>query len=72
MLAIKVLRERKAMSQNELADKIGVDRTSVTKWESGSAVPSATKLPKIAEVLCCSIDDLFQPISGGEYANGSK
>lgn len=59
MIAIKEKRKKINMSQKELADKVGVDRTSIAKWESGAAIPAALKLPKIAEVLGCSIDELF-------------
>lgn len=56
---IRKLREAANLTQNEIAEKIGVDRTAVVKWETGVAFPTSAKLPKLAEVLGCSISDLF-------------
>lgn len=54
------LRKSKKMSQEDVAKLVGVDRTSIAKWEAGVAMPTADKLPKIAEVFECTIDDLFK------------
>lgn len=65
MKGIKRLREAAGLTQGALAEMVGVDRTAVVKWESGSAFPSSAKLPKIAEVLRCSISDLFAEEKAG-------
>ena len=54
------LRKSVGLTQEQLADKLGVERTTVAKWETGEASPRADKLPKLAEVLGCRIDDLFE------------
>lgn len=59
MMAIKDQREKAGLSQQALAEKLGTDRTTVTKWETGSSMPNAAKIPIIAEILNCSISDLF-------------
>lgn len=59
MKSIRELREAAGLTQGALAEKIGVDRTAVVKWETGVAFPSSAKLPKLAEVLGCGIADLF-------------
>ena len=56
---IRDLRESAGLTQGELASELGVDRSAVTKWETGEAMPRASLLPKLAEVLQCSIDDLY-------------
>lgn len=48
------------MTQKELADKLNVDQTAVSQWERGEAMPRADKLPEIAKILGCTIDDLFE------------
>lgn len=58
-MKIKHFREKLNMTQETLANKLNVDKSAVTKWETGVAVPKANKLPKIAEVLECTIDELF-------------
>ena len=53
------LRERAKMTQRELAEMLGVERSSIAKWESGSAYPRAAQLPALAKALSCSIDELY-------------
>lgn len=59
MRSIKELREAAGITQQELADSIGVDRSTVAKWESGAASPAFSKIPKLADGLKCEISDLF-------------
>jgi transcriptional regulator with XRE-family HTH domain len=56
---IKVLRLKASMTQEQLANKIGVSAQSVSKWEKGISMPDITLLPFISEVFGVSIDDLF-------------
>ena len=56
---IKDLRVAKGLTQQQMADALGENRTTVTKWESTDAFPRADKLPQIADLLGCSIDQLF-------------
>lgn len=59
IMRIKAYRESAGMTQRELGTQMGVDVTSVTKWESEVALPKARDLPRLAQVLGCSISDLF-------------
>ena len=59
MKNIKDLREAAGLTQSALAEKVGVDRTAVAKWETGAAFPASGKLPKIAVILGCTVSDLF-------------
>lgn len=56
---ITMLRKRNGWSQEELAEKLGVSRQAVSKWESGRSVPDADILMKIADVLDVSLSDLL-------------
>ena len=56
---IENIRSLKRISQKDLAEEIGVSQSAVSQWESGQAFPSSDKLPQIAKILGCSIDDLF-------------
>ena len=56
---LKNIRIRNNLTQLQLAGKIGVDVSTVTKWETGSSYPRAEMLPGIAKTLGCSIDELF-------------
>ena len=59
MEGIKQKREALGITQKQLAEKMGIERSTVAKWDAGAAFPSAAKLPKLAEVLGCSVADLF-------------
>lgn len=56
---IKEMRIKKNMSQKELSEKMEVGQSTVAMWETGKISPTADKLPKLAKVLGCRIDDLF-------------
>ena len=59
MTEIKILREKAGMTQAQLAEKMGTSQGAVALWETGARMPRADKLPKLAEILGCSIADLF-------------
>lgn len=59
-MKIKELRVDKGLTQEELAKEMNVTRSTVSMWETGAAFPPGNKLPKLAEVLGCSIDDLYK------------
>lgn len=65
MTIIKQLRKDMGMTQNQLAEKMGVERSAVAKWEAGAAQPSTAKLPALAEALGCSVADLFSKKPNG-------
>ena len=60
MHTIKELREKAGITQLMLAERLGIERSTVAKWEAGVSLPNAAKLPAIADVLGCNISDLFQ------------
>ena len=53
-------RRAAGLTQQELADALGISRSLVAMIETGQAWPSAAFLPAMAEVLGCSIDELYQ------------
>lgn len=56
---IRRFRKKTKMTQEELADKIGVSFQAVSKWENAQSAPDISLLPLLAEVFNCRIDDLF-------------
>lgn len=56
---IKQLRFKARLTQEQLAEKLGVGVQSVSKWENAVAMPDITTLPLLAEIFGVSIDDLF-------------
>ena len=53
------LRRRYGLSQEELANRIGVSRQAVFKWESGSNMPDMDKIKKIVKLFNVSFDFLL-------------
>lgn len=59
----KILSLRKAhnLTQEQLAEQINVSRQSVSKWESGQAVPEIDKLTALSQVFHVTTDYLLKP-----------
>lgn len=60
------MRKRAKLKQQELADLLNVERSTVAKWGIGAAYPRASQLPALAKALQCSIDDLYEEGSTDE------
>lgn len=56
---IKSLRLSCSMTQEQLAQRIGVSAQAVSKWESGTNMPDIQLLPDLSVIFGVSIDDLF-------------
>ncbi len=59
MNTIRQRREALGWTIRELAEKVGSDISSVSHWENEKKIPRPTKKRKLAEVLNCSLSDLF-------------
>lgn len=57
---IRVARAEERMTQQQLADAIGVSRQTINAIESGKFVPSAVLALKIARVFSVSVEEIFQ------------
>lgn len=55
---LQYLRKRFHFSQEEVAERIGVSRQAVAKWESGETIPDLPNSAKLAELYDVSLDDL--------------
>ena len=56
---IKQLREKRNMTQNELAEKIGVSSKTVSKWETAKGLPDISLLQPLAQALGISVIELM-------------
>ena len=56
---IKYLRKQRDISQEVLADYLGVTFQAVSKWETGAAMPDIVMIPAIASFFGISTDELF-------------
>ena len=58
-------RKELGMTQKELADKMNVTDKAVSKWERGIACPDTGSIPKLAQILGLSLEELMRADSVG-------
>lgn len=58
-LTIKTLREKKGLTQAELADKLGVSSKAISKWETGKGFPDITLIEPLSKVLSVTVMELM-------------
>lgn len=70
----KLAMQRKAnnLSQEQLADAMGVTRQSVSKWESGESYPDMAKIIQLCKILNCSLNDIMEDGVMGEIKNSDE
>lgn len=59
MEKIRELRERRGLSQSQLADMLGVSRPTVIYWEQGKSMPHVKYIKSLASILKCKVSDLL-------------
>ena len=55
---LKDIRKKEGMSQEQLAEKIGVSRQAITKWETGRGLPDVENMVILAEIFKMTLDEL--------------
>lgn len=60
MEGLKDMRERQNLTQEEVAQAVGVSRVAVLKWEKRQCAPNGKYLPKLASLLKCSTNDILR------------
>ena len=56
---ISSLRKEKGMTQNDLAEKMNVTDKAVSKWERNLSCPDVNSIPKLAEILGTTVEELL-------------
>lgn len=73
---LKAAREKKNMTQKEVADSIGVAKSTYSLYESGNREPNVQTIKKIADTLNVSADDLLglneQPTTMAAHFDGDE
>ena len=54
------LRKLHHLSQEELAEKVGVSRQTLSKWETGESIPDIVRCKQLADVFSVTLDDLVK------------
>ncbi len=63
---LRKMRTRIGITQTELARRLGVRQNTITQWERGSRQPRAEMLPKLADTLGCTLDELLRTAKAAE------
>ena len=58
---VSILRKAAGLTQEQLAKRLGVSRTTVCMWEIRSETPPSKYLLALSEALGCSVEDLLKP-----------
>jgi transcriptional regulator with XRE-family HTH domain len=59
---LKTLRENAGLNQKELAERLGVDQASVSRWERGIGEPGVSMVVPLATILDVPLETLIGPI----------
>lgn len=59
---LKKLRNKKGLSQQDLADKVYVTRATISRWESGNRLPDAMMISRLAKVLGVDVNVLLSAV----------
>lgn len=57
---LQLLRKQNGLSQEQLSDKLGIARQTVSKWETGQAVPELSTLIRLSELYGVTIDRMVK------------
>ena len=60
---LTLIRKSRGYTQAQMAEKLGISRSTYTNYESGNRSPDLETLEKIREILDCSMDELFGRVS---------
>ena len=61
---IAMRRNYMQLTQEEMADRVGVSKSAIAKWETDGGPPDRDNLRKLAEIINVSVDDLHRVIRG--------
>ena len=62
LVRLKLVRQRKALTQQQLAERAGVNRVTIVRLEGGEDQPFPTTVRKLADALGVDPEDLMQPL----------
>lgn len=65
---LKNLRTKTGLSQRELAEKMYVNRSTITRWESGSRLPNVVMISRLSQCLGVNVNTLFSTAAESDDA----
>ncbi|MDE7365664.1 MAG: helix-turn-helix domain-containing protein [Ruminococcus sp.] len=69
---LKILRKKMGLTQEEIAEKLGVSRQAVAKWERGDTMPDIESCIKLADIYGITVDLLVRNAGAEEHTGDGK
>ena len=66
------LRTQAGLSQEALAEQLGVSRQSISKWETDSSIPDLDKLVRLSEIFGVTLDELVKGETAPDAASAER
>ena len=63
MVKIKEYREKRGMTQSDVAKKLKVTQATISQYETGTRNPDVVTLKKLSKILQCTTDDLLESVN---------
>lgn len=63
-MSFKSLRDSKGLTQYDVAEKLNVSQSAVSRWENGECVPCRKYRPILAQLFGCTVDELLSDEKG--------
>ena len=70
--ALREIRKRRRLKQEDLARMVGVGRPTIANWERGAKLPSLASLVKLSQVLQVSTDELLGTATAQQASSGPQ
>lgn len=72
LLNLRIFRKQNGFTQEQVAERIGVSRQAVAKWETGETLPDIESVVKLAELFDVTVDMFLHPLEGLKDEDDSK
>lgn len=59
-MSITSMRKRAGLTQEQVAEALGITDSAVCQWEAGATAPRASRLMELAKLFHCTVDDLVR------------
>ncbi|MCM1131883.1 MAG: helix-turn-helix domain-containing protein [Ruminococcus flavefaciens] len=69
---LKIFRKQCGFTQEEIAEKLGVSRQAVAKWERGDTLPDIESCVKLADIYETTVDMLVRNVKAEEHTGDGK
>lgn len=69
---LKIFRKKSGYTQEQIAEKIGVSRQAIAKWENGDAMPDVENIIALADVYEVTVDSLVRNVAAAGGASSEK